>query len=295
VIHSVPWIANDPKSRKPKGEADFMILHPVHGILLLEVKGGQIRVERNQWYTRNRFGIENPLDEDPFVQADCNVYPIRGWLTTSEHTRRFSYPVYHAVAFPDTGAFTKSALRPDAPAEILLDGSRIASPQKAIEEVFAYWRARYPKKMQGAEAVDAAVKLMVPTANLSASLAEAFLREGKQIDALTQDQFDVLKGLRLQTRAAIVGGAGTGKTVLAMEKTRRLVDQEMRVLFLCFNSNLAAWIGKTLQTKDNALLEVLTFHQLAQRFIKRSQLPVDPRQEWERLLNIPQLAAIQVL
>lgn len=146
VIHSVPWIASDPKSWKPKGEVDFMILHPEHGILLLKVKGGQIRVERNQCYTRNRFGVEKPLDEDPFVQADYNVYPIRGWLTASEHTRRFSYPVFHAVAFPDTGAFTKSALRPDAPVDILLDGSRIASPQKAIEGVFAYWRARYPKK-----------------------------------------------------------------------------------------------------------------------------------------------------
>lgn len=282
VIHSVPWIASDPKSWKPKGEVDFIILHPQHGILLLEVKGGQIRVERNQWYTRNRFGIEKPLDLDPFMQADNNVYPIRGWLTCSEHTRGFRYPVFHAVVFPDTGAFTKTALRPDAPAEILLDGSRIASPQKAIEEIFAYWKARYPQlKMHGVEAVDAVVKLVVPTANLSTSLAEAFLREGKQIDALTQDQFDVLKGLRLQTRAAIVGGAGTGKTVLAMEKTRRLVDQGLRVLFLCFNSNLAAWIGKTLEARDNTLLEVLTFHQLAQRFIKRSQLPVDPRQKFE--------------
>lgn len=139
--------------------------------------------------------------------------------------------------------------------------------------------------MQGAEAVDAVVKLMVPTANLSTSLAEAFLREGKQIDTLTQDQFDVLKGLRLQTRAAIVGGAGTGKTVLAMEKTRRLVDQGLRVLFLCFSSNLAAWIGKTLEAKDNALLEVLTFHQLTQRFIKRSQLPVDPQQKFEEFVE----------
>lgn len=273
VIHSVPWIARDPKARKAKGEVDFVIAHPQHGVLLLEVKGGQIRVERNQWYTRNRFGVEKPLDEDPFMQADLNLYPIRDWLTASEHTRRFEYPVFHAVAFPDTGVFSKSGLRPDIPAEILLDGSQIASPQKAIEQVFAFWHARYPQlKMEGAAAVEALVRLMVPTADLTASLAEAFQREGKQIERLTQEQFSILKMLRLQNRAAIVGGAGTGKTVLAMEKARRLTDQGRRVLFLCFNRNLASWVKQTLQADDNALLEVLTFHQLTSHMTRRSGL-----------------------
>ncbi len=283
VIHSVPWIARNPNARKPRGEVDFVIVHPQHGVLLLEVKGGQIRVERNQWYTRNRFGIEARLDEDPFTQADLNLYPIRDWLEASEHTRHFRYPVFHAVAFPDTGVFSKSALRPDVPAEILLDGSRVSSPQKAIGEVFAFWHARYPHlEMEGHAAVEALVRLMVPTADLTASLAEAFQREGKQIEQLTQDQFSILKMLRLQNRAAIVGGAGTGKTILAMEKARRLTDEGRRVLFLCFNRNLAAWIGQTLQDRDNPLLEVLTFHQLTHHMIRRSGLPTDPQKDFNK-------------
>jgi hypothetical protein len=277
VIHSVPWIACNPKARRPKGEVDFVIAHPRQGVLLLEVKGGQIRVEHNRWYTRNRFGVESQLDEDPFMQADLSLYPIREWLSASEHTRRYTYPVFHAVAFPDTGVFSKSALRPDIPAEILLDGSQIANPQKAIEEVFAFWHARYPDwEMKGPAAVEALVRLMVPTADLTASLAEAFRREGKQIEQLTQDQFSILKMLRLQNQAAIVGGAGTGKTVLAMEKARRLVDgQGRRVLFLCFNKNLAAWINQTLQGDSNALLDVLTFHQLTGRMIRNAGLPAN--------------------
>jgi len=49
----------------------------------------------------------------------------------------------------------------------------------------------------------------------------------------------LLDNLAAHNRAAIEGAAGTGKTVLAMEKARRLATTGRRVLLLCFNSPLA--------------------------------------------------------
>ena len=45
-------------------------------------------------------------------------------------------------------------------------------------------------------------------------------------------------------RAAIVGGAGTGKTMLAAEKARRLASEGFETLLVCFNSPLAAMLAE---------------------------------------------------
>ena len=46
-----------------------------------------------------------------------------------------------------------------------------------------------------------------------------------------------------QKIAAIQGGAGTGKTVLAVEKARRL-SQNQKVVYLCFNRMLVEYLKK---------------------------------------------------
>ncbi len=50
----------------------------------------------------------------------------------------------------------------------------------------------------------------------------------------------MLADLDTQPRVVVYGGAGTGKTVLAVDAARRLASAGQRVLFLCFNRLLAA-------------------------------------------------------
>jgi hypothetical protein len=51
VIHSLPWLAKAVKEidgrDAPTGELDFLILHPLLGILGIEVKGGLVGYDRN--------------------------------------------------------------------------------------------------------------------------------------------------------------------------------------------------------------------------------------------------------
>ncbi len=67
VFHSVSWHA---QSRKPDGEADFLIAHPDLGFIVLEVKGGGIDFDarRSQWSSTDRSGVSHPI-HDPFTQA----------------------------------------------------------------------------------------------------------------------------------------------------------------------------------------------------------------------------------
>jgi DNA replication protein DnaC len=59
--------------------------------------------------------------------------------------------------------------------------------------------------------------------NLAAADIFAFHAEHEErVRQMTQDQTAILGFLRNQHRVAVVGGAGSGKTWLALEQTRRL-------------------------------------------------------------------------
>lgn len=67
-----------------------------------------------------------------------------------------------------------------------------------------------------------------------------------EVVRLTQSQLHVLDMLRGQRRAAIRGPAGTGKTMLAREKARRLAAEGFATLLVCFNQPLARMLADDL-------------------------------------------------
>ena len=98
----------------------------------------------------------------------------------------------------------------------------------------------------------------------------------------------MLRGVR---RAAIVGGAGTGKTMLAAEKARRLAREGFETLLVCFNSPLSAMLADEVDAVSRATgrLEVKTFHQLCEDLGREAGVlparpaPV-PQDWWDRTL-----------
>src|SRR5690606_16393286 len=105
--------------------------------------------------------------------------------------------------------------------------TQIDNLEQRILDIYAFWKQRADRaneRMDGKAAVDGLVDLVVPTRQLRPRIADIFERERRKIEELTQQQFRVLRLLRNHRRAAIVGGAGTGKTMLAMEKAQQLAD-----------------------------------------------------------------------
>jgi len=49
VFHSVVW-QSARRGRQADGEADFVLLHPRYGLLVLEVKGGRVDIVDGSWY-----------------------------------------------------------------------------------------------------------------------------------------------------------------------------------------------------------------------------------------------------
>lgn len=91
-------------------------------------------------------------------------------------------------------------------------------------------------------------------------LSDMLAEDEKRIIELTEQQFRLLDLLDRQRRVAIAGCAGSGKTLLAFEKARRLAESGRRVLLTCFNAGLAGRLRETLDVPRR--LEIRHFHGL---------------------------------
>ena len=63
-------------------------------------------------------------------------------------------------------------------------------------------------------------------------------------DALTEHQAVVLDAIQLLNRVEVRGGAGSGKTFLAMEQARRLSAKGQRVALVCYSHGLASYLER---------------------------------------------------
>src|SRR5262245_6441394 len=69
AFHSVAWLTPGEGGRPREGEADFVVAHPSHGVVVLEVKGGRIRYEAKSrhWSSIGKKG--EARIKDPFRQV----------------------------------------------------------------------------------------------------------------------------------------------------------------------------------------------------------------------------------
>ena len=75
VFHSVAWQSLR-KGRQGDGEADFVLIHPRHGLIVIEAKGGSIHIRDGKWFTSNKKGT-HPID--PFEQATITSNTYWDW------------------------------------------------------------------------------------------------------------------------------------------------------------------------------------------------------------------------
>jgi hypothetical protein len=240
VIHSFRWLHPGKRfamSRQlgAQGEGDFVLVDPGRGVLVVEVKGGEVWCEEGDWYQRNRL-TGQVLPIDPEAQASNTMFRIR-----SEVVKRMpeaaSVLFCHAVWFPD-GAVDRTALPFSCHADMTLDSEDIAQPEGALRKVFDYWRSLHPHRRGTGSQTGAILNLLAPSFSVVRSVRQTLDERQDVLIQLTREQAKVLDFLDEQFHAAIHGAAGTGKTLLAVEKARRVATPGAPALFLCFNSCL---------------------------------------------------------
>jgi hypothetical protein len=253
VLAQLAWLAPHQDGRPREGEADLIIVHPDWGILAIEIKGGIITSDPAGGWASNGQRIK-----DPIAQGRRAAHEVVDRLGSAPHTRSFKYPFGHAVWFPETDAVGLPP-RMDAPDSIVLDAESLANVSDAIGTAFDYWLPDPLPPGPAAEGIKQLVSLLAPTWNLQPLLGAVVRRDAIEYRKLTAQQFDLLRSLGRRPRALVAGSAGSGKTILAMDKARRLAADGFAVLFTCYNRNLALAVGRTLAGSG---VDVFTFHEL---------------------------------
>jgi hypothetical protein len=267
VFHSVGWIQRDPGEGATDGEIDFVLAHPGHGIVCLEVKGGDLECRHGEWLRRREGGWERA--RDPFAQALDHRYALQRMIDEVPGWRGRDLFLVHAVALPDIPVHSLT-LAPDAPPELILDHRSLEDVAGALNRVLAYHRgARERRRAPGAEGVGMLRDLLAPHVSIKVPIAAAFLEEERALVQLTRDQSLLLARMARNPRMAIYGCAGSGKTMLAVEHAKRLAADGKDVLFVCFNVALAVHLAKS---EKHDRITFSNFHRLCRHYAHKAGL-----------------------
>ncbi|MFP6738571.1 MAG: NERD domain-containing protein/DEAD/DEAH box helicase, partial [Planctomycetota bacterium] len=216
-----------------EGEVDFIVLHPERGYICLEVKGGRVeRDEKAAWYSTDRHGERHSI-RDPGRQAQNACRSISSFL----HDRVQGTPLFYSwgVIFPDITI--EGELGPALPRDIIADRNDLGNIARQLENLLDSYNAPVEKIPRNIR--EAFVSALAPTFSLVPLLRDRIDEESVELVRLTEEQKNALDYCQENHRVAVEGGAGTGKTILAMEKARRLASEGKSVRFLCFNKPLA--------------------------------------------------------
>ncbi|MCW5827873.1 MAG: NERD domain-containing protein [Deltaproteobacteria bacterium] len=274
VYYSVRWPSKNPKGRTSDAEADFVVVHPAKGVLVIEVKGGGVAHDgpTGKWFSVDRDGRRHEID-DPVKKAMILKNDLVKRLKEQPGWRN-SGMICHAVAFPDLRD-RNTQLAPDLPTPIALFEPDLIYLEEKLESAFSFWSNQSAHRSEMLESDLAVVeRFFAPTYELRKPLGVLLSDTDTEIFRLTNQQFAVLRCNRRNARASVAGGAGTGKTLLAIEKAREFARDGMSTLFVCFNKPLADYVKTALAGTDG--VTVSTFHGLCHDYAERAGLPVLP-------------------
>ena len=258
------------------GEADFVVVDPRRGLLVLEVKDSEIEydTDNNQWRQKNRStGKWHAIS--PFEQAEKNKYALLGRL--KEHEVFCGLPPFttgHAAVFP---AYSYEGRLPaDMDPAIFLGAQSLKTMKRSIERALEAWcRVQHTKPMT--EHVRAGIfESLSPIFKLVPVLWRTIDHEEERLHRLTANQEMILHTLQSQDRARIEGVAGSGKTLLAIAQAQRFAREGKRTLLVCFNEPLATWIDQNLPDMYREQIHVSHFHRLCRTFCKKAGIRFHP-------------------
>lgn len=281
VLHSLPWLDGG-RPRLQEGECDFLLLHPRHGMLVLEAKSGTPQYDGPSGTWRHDDGTRLT---DPFTQARRAAHHLNAELCErSAAWRQASLAFGYAVAFPDASA-VRGELRPDMDPRLFLLEPDLDDLQGRVARILALFSDPAPAARP--EAVAGALEVLQPSFRLVATLAPVVESANRELVRLTEEQAWVLEGMTDNARLVVRGGAGTGKTLLAAAGARRAAAAGRRTLVLCFNRCLASHLRGLLAAAGDAVA-VATFHDHCLSLLAEAGVAPPPDHEpgrWERIAD----------
>ncbi len=225
-------------------EIDVLVAWPGVGLAAIEVKGGHVDRVDGTWFQGNgprRHRI------DPVRQVQGARHALQALLRRRDLWAAEARTA-HLVAFPHRYV-PRDWETVDLPRDMLVDrgdlersGGVAARVKRAVE--------RHGQGHAGlaADDVPALVDSLAGGFPSQAEHLSLALEHETRLEQMTRDQARVLDALSEVRRMRVVGGAGAGKTWLALEQARRRARAGERVALLCYSRGLGRYLERVTQT-----------------------------------------------
>lgn len=222
--------------RKRPREIDVVLLHPVLGLVTIEVKGYLPRVRQGKWIDEHG----SLVYPQPYQQAKDNAYgllnELKSHVTGINHQR-----IPWAVAFPR--AEEMEGRLPDGLEDFNIVLSTDLENRDLLEDKLERLAtSTYLVEGFSEDTVNNIISHLAPDADFTWDAVGEHRRARRRLHQLSDQQVEALVTLEDNPRVVVRGRAGTGKTRLARQWTRNAVRQrEERVLLTCYNDPLGQY------------------------------------------------------
>jgi hypothetical protein len=233
--------------RKAQAEADFVLLW--RGVVILvEVKGGGVRKFDGVWYSIDRRGDWHKLPDSPMEQARSAMYALQdilgedgiGWFANEA-----------IVITPDIDA-PPPAVEWKPTHWLSSEDMTIAGLTAALDLIAGATR-KAPPRQKLAGATELRERLFGQFTRMPVIDAQrgAVLEEQNRA---TDQQARVLASLARNQRVMVLGGAGTGKSLVLAEAARQEVAAGRSVLITFHSPDLARFFAPLIADRDIDLI-----------------------------------------
>lgn len=249
--------------RNPEGEADFVVIAPSLGILVIEAKSHDHFTFRDGIW---KLGRQKPTTRGPFKQASEAMYSIQNDLRKKKIDLR-SIPMLSAAWFTSTRA--RTMLKPTnewADWQVLdsedLKNDPIGAIRRAFTGGIAHLDATFKGYSYGGVGPDQATAervAMLLRPNFEFGVVAGDVRSARehQLVNFVEEQFLALDAMADNQSVIFSGPAGSGKSFLALEAARREIALGHTGRLICFNRLLGRHLDAAIDEPD---LLVGTFH-----------------------------------
>jgi hypothetical protein len=257
VLHSV---FTSHHFKNMSGELDFLVLVPNEGFFTIEVKHGGISRKNGEWCFTNRHGKTNCKKTGPFEQQSATMNSIRNYVLKKIKHKKEMHNRFERILWGSGVAFTSMAefidFGPEGHSWQVLTkqglnlpiGTYISTLGKGAhrEHSTKHW---YDVNLSRPSKKDCEnlVSILRGDFDINYSEINRMIDNESRVEDYTKEQFSLLDFVNYNPRCLITGGAGTGKTLMALEISARKTAGNLDIGLFCFNKRLGDKLANSMK------------------------------------------------
>jgi len=265
VLHSV-FTSHHIKNMS--GELDFLVLAPNEGFFTIEVKHGGVSRKNGDWCFTNRHGKTNCKKTGPFAQQSATMNSIRNYVLKKIKHKKEMHDRFERILWGSGVAFTSMNEFIDFGPEghswqvltkqglHLTIGTYISTLSKGAHREYStkHWYDVNLSRPSKKDCEDL-VAILRGDFDINYSDINRMIDNESRIEDYTKEQFSLLDFVNYNPRCLIAGGAGTGKTLMALEIAKRKANEGLNIGIFCFNKQLGEKLNNSIQIINNDSIE----------------------------------------